>query len=580
MSSLKFKRLVLISDTTKSANQFTFQDRYNLITGKNNSIGKSSLIKSIFWAIGCDPEFDVNWKSLDCKVLLEFSVKSKNIKLVRVNNSIFISDDGANYQKFGKITGEYSRTFSALVNFKATLPNRSETPTLEAPPPAYYFLPFYIDQLRSWSSLWNSFDNLHQFANWKNTIIKYHTGYLSPKYFELEEEIFNCEHDKREADEELKKINTTIQTVEKYNIKSNKAITAAEFDAIIFEIKNELESLSKEQEELFDKLSQIQSHKNHLETQLIIARKATHELEEDYKFSVENIEGDKIECPLCGTIYDNSILSRSSLLLDKQQAEAQISSISSEIISLSQMIDNIDKRIGEVRQRIIEINKKYDKDYYDNHTNNYNDILNDFICMSITNNFKDHKIKNESLYKNKCDIQKKLKRNQTRLLPGSRKQELSNIFLDLLSIFISKLNAKGVNLSMVKHPTDYKKLYGSGGTAEGARAILAYQMAIFRQIYIIGNEIPAPFVIDTPNQQEQAKHNYESIIKLIMEDTPNDSQILLCCMDNDQLSTYKSQANIIHLDENKILDKKKYNILSEEISFIQKQAIITPLLNA
>ena len=142
MKSLQFKRLVLVSDTTKSANQFIFQKRFNLITGKNNSIGKSTLVKNLFWALGCDPEFDDNWKSLNCKAMLEFSISERNYIVVRVNNTIIFGRKGQDYRKFYNITGEYSEIISKLVQFTAKLPSRGDTSELETPPPAYYFLPF------------------------------------------------------------------------------------------------------------------------------------------------------------------------------------------------------------------------------------------------------------------------------------------------------------------------------------------------------------------------------------------------------------------------------------------------------
>lgn len=131
MKSLKFNRLVLVSDTTKSANQFTFQDQFNLITGKNNSIGKSSLVKNIFWALGCEPEFDENWKQLDCKALLEFTIGDVRYTVLRVNDIIFFSDGSGVFNKYFKVTGDYSELFSSLVSFNALLPNRADEPTLE-----------------------------------------------------------------------------------------------------------------------------------------------------------------------------------------------------------------------------------------------------------------------------------------------------------------------------------------------------------------------------------------------------------------------------------------------------------------
>lgn len=63
MRNLKFQRLVLISDSKKLANQFEFPKRLNLVTGNDNSIGKSTLVKNLFWALGCEPEFDEEWKN-------------------------------------------------------------------------------------------------------------------------------------------------------------------------------------------------------------------------------------------------------------------------------------------------------------------------------------------------------------------------------------------------------------------------------------------------------------------------------------------------------------------------------------
>ena len=107
---------------------------------------------------------------------------------------------------------------------------------------------------------------------------------------------------------------------------------------------------------------------------------------------------------------------------------------------------------------------------------------------------------------------------------------------------------------------------------KGTRAALAYQMTVFRQIYHSHNEIPAPLVIDTPNQQEQATQNYERIVKLIMEDTPDQSQVILCGMENQYLDSYKDRANIIRLDEHKLLNNNSYNELSEELSLITEAA--------
>ncbi|MBK8816698.1 MAG: AAA family ATPase [Methylococcaceae bacterium] len=267
MKSLQFKRLVLVSDTTKSASQFEFQPRFNLITGKNNSIGKTTLVQNLFWAIGCEPDFDGNWKLLNCKTLLEFSVSDQQYIVIRNNDTMVLGRKNGSYAKYYKITGQYSETIANLLEFKARLPNRVknpelETPELETPPPAYYFLPFYIDQLRSWSAPWNSFLNLGQYANWKPTIVKYHTGYLSPEFFELEEKVFELKGLQRKAEDEVKRINTALEVVQAYVPENNLALSEDEFQEITLEIENELGSLAKEQEIVLNELTSVTSSTN------------------------------------------------------------------------------------------------------------------------------------------------------------------------------------------------------------------------------------------------------------------------------------------------------------------------------
>ena len=87
--------------------------------------------------------------------------------------------------------------------------------------------------------------------------------------------------------------------------------------------------------------------------------------------------------------------------------------------------------------------------------------------------------------KNIQDKQAELKKEQKNLLAKEEREELGSMFLGLLTEFLAKLNAKGVNLNKVKHPSDYNKIFGSGGAAECTRAALAYQMAVFRQIYSV-----------------------------------------------------------------------------------------------
>lgn len=159
MLNLKFKRLLILSNSIKSANQFEFSETLNLITAVDNSVGKSTLVKLLFWGVGCEPTLDTNWDTTDSKTIVEFNVDTNDYIVKRYKNQISLKINNEDFVDYEKITGEYSQKVAEILEFKALLPNRSSG-LMETPPPAFYFLPFYIDQKRSWSKAWDNFEKL------------------------------------------------------------------------------------------------------------------------------------------------------------------------------------------------------------------------------------------------------------------------------------------------------------------------------------------------------------------------------------------------------------------------------------
>ncbi|VCW22131.1 hypothetical protein BANRA_01113 [Klebsiella variicola] len=358
MRSLRFQRLVLISDSKRLANQFTFPKRLNLITGKDNSIGKSTLAKSLLWSLGCDPSIDDDWRSNDIKSILYFTINNKKYFSCRGSHSIILGTIGGEAKRYAHITGDFSKDLSDLVNFKMKLPNRSDG-SLETPPPAYYFLPFYIDQIKSWSSPWNSFENLGQYAKWKNPLIKYFTGYLKPEHFEIEENIYEFNENKKESGVKIEKFQSAVEVIVDNSADSSIALDNEEFSKIQEEINTELLQLIDYQTRLYDAQATITSNIYDLEKQYELAISSANELEEDYKFAVESIPTDNLECPLCGTLHDNSLPNRALLLSEKNSLLDEANSIASKIMQLKLSLAELNENAQFATNEIDRINKKY-----------------------------------------------------------------------------------------------------------------------------------------------------------------------------------------------------------------------------
>lgn len=566
MKGLWFQRLVLISGSKKLANQFVFPKRLNLVTGNDNSIGKSTLVKNLFWTIGCEPEFDLEWKSNDVKALLYFQVNNIDYLVSRSHDSIYFGLLGSKPKRYSKISGDYAIDFAKIVNFDLMLKSRSDE--LECPPPAFYFLPFYIDQKKSWDAPWNAFDRLPQFSDFRRTLIKYFCGYIKPKHFELEEEVFEQNVLEKAATEQVKRINGAIEVIEEISEKNNNisiALTELEFEKIQSEIKEELELFAGKQAKIFDAQTLLKSETYDLEQQLSIALVSADELEKDYTFAVESVQEDKLECPLCGTMHDNSLVNRAGLLADKSGLESEADIIKELLVEKQAEQLELHADLELVKNEVSRINKKYILlEREEKGTNEpFEMVLHSIAQKNISHTVTRTKEFHELQSKQASDEKKSLKAKQRKLITKEEKEELNRFFMGNLVENIEVLSALGVNLSDAKAPMDYKKLLG-GGAAEGTRGVLAYQLSILKQIKYAGHCALAPFVIDTPNQQEQAERRYQKVIDVIKESVPNHMQIILCGMENEMLESFEKDAHVITLDGNRLLERASYDTLRDE----------------
>ncbi|UZJ42920.1 hypothetical protein OOT55_09665 [Marinimicrobium sp. C6131] len=571
MKNLIFKRAVFLSDTQRSANQFVFHKKYNLITGgKDHSAGKTSLVKSLLWGLGCQPhDIPDSWKALDCKSYIECDIGGNECIIYRYQNTIKLSVNGEPFKTFPKITGNYSSAFASLVGFSVLLPNRpskEEDPELETPPPAYYFLPFYIDQKKGWSEVWNGFDSLGQYSDWKRTVIKFHTGYLPPEHFDLEEEIYDFKKKEAVAQNEVKRIDTALAVVDEYVPKTNFTINEEEFERITDEVKGTLQNLSSEQEIILSDLSNSTAERYHLGSQMELLAEAALELEEDYKFSVENIDGDELECPLCGTHHDNTIIDKAEILADKKQLESQSESIRKKIRTIDRNISDLNIRLSEIRDQINTINQKYSINDLDGNKGNLSNIVDSLASNSVKKNVSRTKEEKQLESKKASDKQRDLKKEQRKLLTKTDKDDRNEFFMSRLESHISKLSASGVSLNAVKSPIDHKKLLRDGGAAESTRAILAYHASVMDMIKAFGSELLSPFIVDTPRQHEQNDISYKSIIELIMNRIPTEQQVFLCALDDPVISDFKNKAKVITLNnKTKLLGDGNYEELRKEL---------------
>ncbi|MDT4331900.1 hypothetical protein ACQE3D_23230 [Methylomonas sp. MS20] len=564
MREMYFNRLTIISKTQKKAAQFDFSKSYNLILSKEkNSVGKSSLVKSIFWCFGCEPQFDDNWKALDSRVILEFEINEKSYLLARHGHRFILKDNQNNYMAFTSLGDGFSSAIMHLVNFNALLAVRDKD-EVTIPSPAYYFLPFYIDQKQSWANAWAGFLNLGQFANWKKTIVPYHTGMIKKDYFDTTEEIYSKKVESTEVKKSIERLDTAISVVCDIPFLNGLVLKEKELNEVEEQINVEVMDLYYQQEILFEELASLRAEKAHVESQIIVAENSFIEASEDYEFA-ESLDED-IECPTCGVIHDNSIVNRFTLLQDKKQAEAIIQRLNSELIVLNENIEKKDVEFKTLRAHISELDQKYSSP--ENPNSSFSTILEAIASNSVKKKVEGNRcVQVEKLHNLTTDEQRLI--NERAKASKNSREQVKEDFQELFPRYVTKLKAFGVNTSSIKSPENYSKVAASGGAAESTRAMLAYYVSIYNLIYKYGEHVLCPLVIDTPNQHEQAAKHYDSIVSLLLDELPKKSQLFVCGMDSEKLKPIKDLAKVIYLDvEHALLNNTTYDRVESGYSYI------------
>lgn len=571
MQNLIFKRLTVASDTQNAANQFEFHPRFNLITANDNSLGKSTVAKLLQWTLGAEPILDTTWQNLDVRSLVEFEIAGIQYKVGRKGDSISLKIENQGWKTFPKITGEYSKTFANIVGFHALLPNRKDPTLLENPPPAYYLLPFYIDQKKGWDEPWTGFSNLDQYASWYQSIIKYHTGYLSREHFDFEIDKAKNNFQKKEPEKENIFIRDSIAFLKRYTPKTEAIIKLSEeeFNNLSESLNKDIYELQEEQEKILTDIASLSSNKSFYTNQQKMIEQTIIELENDYAFTVENIDNGIITCPICGTEHENSAPNRALILADKSEAINQNSLLKNKIASIDKKLSKIHEKLEANRSKLNNLQKKYIRFIEESESKDQSiaDLIDSIASLSIEKKANVTIVENRKTIDSLKEKNKSLTKKQKELLSKEDIEALNSFFTSKLQEYIDKLKANQVNITQIKNPTNYKKLVSNGGAAESTRGILAYYMAVLHQIIKERNEVFSCLIIDTPNQQEQTDFNYELILDFIIHQSPSSAQVIVCAMERPEIEKYKKLSNVIKLTNERILLKSKFQQLRPFLNF-------------
>jgi hypothetical protein len=183
MKNLQLKRLLLLSVREKAAQIVEFDPNTTVVLGENDT-GKSCLIKSVYAAFGADPaKVNPTWLDAKVDIFVDFTVDGVPHSILRSGNNFGLyNGDGEAVWSGTGVTRGIGPELARLLSFGLTLPDRGGE--LIIPPPAFLFLPFYVDQDVSWVGNWNSFASLQMFSNYRKDVASFHAGLRPNEYYQ------------------------------------------------------------------------------------------------------------------------------------------------------------------------------------------------------------------------------------------------------------------------------------------------------------------------------------------------------------------------------------------------------------
>ena len=568
MKNFVLEEIKLISNREQRANSFKFSTGLNVVTGQNG-VGKSHLIKSIPWAFGAKPTtMHPSWMKADVSVLVLFSIEGTRLKLLRTGDTFLVFDSKNKLvNRSNSVTKELSPFLSKLCRFNLSLPLKS-TEELTQLTPAFYLAPFYVDQDSGWVHLWQSFDYLGMFANWRKPLLDNFTGVLSS-------ELQGVKNNLRKERLRLKSLKKQQELFSETFRSVQEEVSNTNFDADFSEYKNEVSSLleqlrplQKFEIEYKESIRTLSNKKTVIEEQIALVAAATKSLSKNRKIANE-IKETVLECPTCGTEHKNSFAEKFYIAQDLYRAQELLVDLEEDLNSVDIKLEKVRNLEKKTSSDIIDINDILDKT---SHKLTIKDVIKkegDKHIRSFLREKAGELVEKIDGANTAITAMEKEIRSLTADIKN-QKERVQDYFISSMRKGLEELNVKNLKLD------DYKDMYVGNLPEAGSdkpRAFLAHVFSLIKTIEQFYGECLPPIIIDSPNQQDQDPANIERIYNFITSNKPENHQMLLG-LANGEDRDFGVCNKIILKSENYLLDKEKYSEIEPEFSALYSVGLL------
>ncbi|MDR3606016.1 MAG: hypothetical protein P4M08_01395 [Oligoflexia bacterium] len=544
MPNLKIDQIQLLSLKDKRAKKVQFDPKTTVILG-DNDVGKSSLIKSIYWGFGATPgKVSKLHGEAEPISLISFRIDQKPYSILRHSDFYSVFDSDNNLLKtFNKVTTGLGPYLASLLNFNLKLVKNDKVHT---PPPAFLFLPFYIDQDTGWSDNWCSFSNLKQFPKYRGPVVEYHTGIRPNEYYNLRGDIELHKESILRAEAEYQILVDIHRRQREQLGELNFNVDISAFETEVKELLEECKHISELESAIQEELVSAANARLALESQISIVKKALNEIRSDYEFATELATDPTVACPTCGAEYENDFESRFEIAKDEGRCFELLESLSSELQTVNSTAVAQRKEHHSALERLEKINEILKRK---RNEIQLEDVIKSEGRKALRESLKkdiDDKAVAISDAKTKIDgLKEEIKKFENK----ERKKEIHALYLTKMREYLHELSVQKIKVEEYTKISSKIKQTGS----DLPRALLAYYYSILHVTKKYSTAAFCPIVIDSPLQQDPDETMTQKMIKLILSNAPTDSQLILGLV---SLHGVETAGKVIEF-------KDKWNLLSQ-----------------
>ena len=527
---------ILIADLQKNTARFQeFSKGLNVVTSVDNHVGKSSLLKALYYTLGAEVDYDPVWDKNTKLYIATIQVDDEIYRIARLMKRFAVFHFDKLISITDSVTKELSPLLGDIFDFAVYLPNK-ESEKVEMAPPAFTFMPYYIDQDKGWSGLYNSFSSIEQYK--KPDRIKslyYHLNIYTKSTVELMA--------KRDW------LKDELETLQKESERLQVILTALNGEIENLPPADNMEELEEQleipKERIRLLMNQVGETRNVVQEGEIALTRHQQQLHivQNYQLPIADKGTQTVyTCPHCGYTFDEEIFNIVRTNYSEQNEEYLCQQIQLIIDSVSQKLAFAKERYVSLMEELKREEEAFhaEKDEFELYVRRRG--LQDSV-RRFSGDLNKVRIRNTEIIAEIKEISKEIRR-----LPN--KKDVEEKYIECVRLNIIALDAWNPayegNIKLLQP-------IKAQGTLEN-KIILAQFVGLFQTMdYFKSSATRFPFVVDSPRAKEASLTSSKDILKMIaqLEMLP---QIILATIDfEDFKDEIKTPTTVITLTEQRKL---------------------------